>query len=81
MEDLVDERLEKTANLSDLDDTSEALTNLGLENVDNTADADKPISDAQAAVNAELAAADDEVLAATEGLAADPHVVPGFSFA
>lgn len=36
-------------NLSDLDDTTVAKQNLGLEQVDNTSDADKPISTAQAA--------------------------------
>ena len=33
-------------NLGDLDDLPTALTNLGLDNIDNTADADKPISSA-----------------------------------
>lgn len=39
-------KLVKTNNLSDLTDVSAALTNLGLENVDNTADTDKPVSTA-----------------------------------
>ena len=34
-------------NLSDLEDVETAKTNLGLENVDNTADVDKPVSTAQ----------------------------------
>lgn len=42
-------------NLSDLDDVPTALANLGLENVDNTSDADKPISDAtQTALDAKV---------------------------
>lgn len=42
-------------NLSDLEDVTEALTNLGLQNVDNTSDLNKPISTAtQAALDAKV---------------------------
>lgn len=41
--------LEKAQNLADLADLPTTLVNLGLENVDNTSDASKPISTAQAA--------------------------------
>lgn len=41
--------LEKSQNLADLIDTTTARSNIGLGNVSNTSDADKPISIAQAA--------------------------------
>ena len=40
-------RLKNTSNLGDLTNTSTARTNIGLGNVDNTSDADKPVSTAQ----------------------------------
>ena len=51
------EKAEKTQNLADLADLGEAKINLGLGNVDNTADADKPVSTLQAEAMETLAQA------------------------
>jgi hypothetical protein len=47
--------LQKAANLSDLVSIPTALLNLGLNNVNNTSDANKPVSTAQAAADALVA--------------------------
>jgi hypothetical protein len=44
----------KAFNFSDLANLTTALTNLGLQNVNNTSDVNKPISTAQAAINSRI---------------------------
>lgn len=48
-------RLAKTSNLSDLSNVTTAVSNLGLGNVNNTSDANKPVSTAQAAADSLMA--------------------------
>jgi hypothetical protein len=44
---VVDGKLQKSLNFSDISDLAVSLANLGLDNVDNTADTGKPVSTAQ----------------------------------